>query len=157
MVYNDIEYEQFDFKICKPNISSFADSLVNEVWTLLRLFYRIYGAYKIEIVFDAEKDKKEFGPLIGVDLDAVIKFEIDENGCWSADFTYDFNQPENAWGYHFVSEVESNAVKRIKIFSDDSTVLNVDRDTQIKMYVEYNFNPALDFTFNYQYKDSGKW
>ena len=157
LVYNDIEYEQFDFKICKPNISGFADSLVNEIWTVLRLFYRIYGAYKIEIVFDAEKDKKEFGPLIAVDLDAVIKFEIDETGSWSADFTYDFRQPKNSWGYHFVSEVESNAVKRIKIFSDDDAVLNVDRNTQIKMYVEYNYDPALDFTFKYQYKDTGKW
>lgn len=157
LVYNDVDYEQFDFKICKPNISSFADSLVNEIWTVLRLFYRVYGAYKIEIIFDAEKDKKEFGPLIGVDLDAVIKFEIDETGSWSADFTYDFRQPENSWGYHFVSEVESNAVKRIKIFSDESVVLNADRATQIKMYVEHNHDPSLDFTFKYQYKDTGKW
>ena len=156
-VINDIEYEQFDFNICKPNINSFADSLVNEVWTVLRLFYRIYGSYKIEIVFNADKDMTEFGILLATDLNALIKFEINENGEWSADFTFDYKQPKLAWGYHFVSEIESNAVKRIQIFSDDSVSLNHSRATQIKMYTEHNNSSELDFTFKYQYKDTGKW
>jgi hypothetical protein len=151
------EYEVFDFDICKPNISPFADSLVNEIWPLLRLLWRTRGAYSFSLIFDSEKDTIEYGPHASdVNLNANIVFEIDENGEWTAEFDYDYKQKENTWKYHQVSEIRSNAIKRIEILSGDGHFTkNPDIETIKSMEEEYNKN--YDFSFDYKYKGTGKW
>ena len=57
----DIEYEQFDYNIIKPNITPFADTLVNEMWPFFRQLWRMRGGYEAEVYFNPEIDLKEFG------------------------------------------------------------------------------------------------
>lgn len=151
------EYEVFDFNICKPNISPFADSLVNEIWPLLRLLWRTRGAYSLNLIFDTEKDTTEYGPhAADLNLNAKIIFDINEAGEWNADFDFDYKQKENTWKYHYIPEIKSNAIKRIEILSDSNQFTkNLDFTAVNEMEKEYN--SKYDFSFTYQYKDSGKW
>jgi len=110
----EIEFEKFDFNICKPNISSFADSLINEIWPLLRLFWRTRGAYKIDLVFDADKDMNEFGNRMGCNFNARILFDIDSNGNWTAGLDFKFVQSDNPWTYQEYSRADSTAAKRAR-------------------------------------------
>lgn len=85
-----IPYEEFDYKINKPNISLFADSLINEIWPLLRSFWRVYGEYDIEIRYIPEEDLKEWGFRLAADYTATYKFSITSEGHWSADFDIEY-------------------------------------------------------------------
>ena len=89
---DDIPYEtEFDFNIIKTNINPLADTLVNEIWPLLRVLWLAMGAFKFDVVFDPELDhpiygdNKYFSTGSGK-LWANYKFDIDSNGAWSADF-----------------------------------------------------------------------
>ena len=93
---NEIEYDykEFDYDIIKPNISSFADSLVNEVWPFLRVIWRTRGGYKLKLMFKPEWEYAEWGARNAAPLDAEYIFEIDDDGNWSADFKWDYQQTE---------------------------------------------------------------
>lgn len=89
---DDIPYElDFDFNIVKPNINTFADSLVNEIWPLLRVLWLSMGPYTLTVEFDPEQDYQVLGslfyfkPELGK-LWASHYFEIDSDGNWIADF-----------------------------------------------------------------------
>jgi hypothetical protein len=154
--YKEIEYEAFDFQICKPNINPLADSLVNEVWPLLRIFYKTRGAYSIEIDFDPETDKQEFSRFLGDNMKAKIKFKIDNDGNWDADFTFDYKQLPNNWVHEPYQNIESNALKRILILSDnENNIQYISPEEGNRIAQEHNKN--VDFSFDYHYKDSGKW
>lgn len=152
-----IEYETFDYNICKPNINPLADSLVNEIWPLLRLLWLSKGAYAMNLVFDSEKDTKEYGLFCaGLNFNAKIKFEINEEGEWSADFDYSYKQSENAWQYHYTSEVKTNVIIRIEALSDKNHFqTNLSRDKIIELESQHNNN--YDFSFSYRFIDTGKW
>ena len=154
-VQNDVDYEVFDFNICKPNINPFADSLVNEIWPLLRILYRSRGAYSIEIEFDGEKDKQLFSTWLGDKLSAIIKFKIDNDGNWDADFKFEYKQLPDCWRYEYYENIESNALKRIQILSDKKEYTGMNRQQGIQLAREYN--QTMDFSFNYHYKNTGKW
>jgi hypothetical protein len=91
---NKIPWEpDFDYEIIKVNINPVADTLVNEIWSLLRVMWLAMGPFSIKIRFDPEEDKKEFGyhryPLGGHhEFRATYIFNIDVDGKWSADFDY---------------------------------------------------------------------
>ena len=154
---NEIEYENFDFNICKPNLNPFADSLVNEIWPLLRILYKTRGAYSIDITFDSQKDTHEFSRFLGDNLDATIKFEIDDNGNWKADFDYKYVQKENAWQYEPYEQKQTNALKRIRILSDKEDAPLWPIDTETGKNLEKKYNDTLDFSFEYKFNESGKW
>lgn len=153
----EVDYELFDFNICKPNINPFADSLVNEIWPLLRMLYRTRGAYKIDIKFDNQKDTREFSVFLGDDLNANIKFEIDDEGNWKADFDYKYVQHENAWQYQHYAQKQTNSLKRILILSgkENDPLWSMDFNTGNAIAEEYN--KTLDFSFEYKFNESGKW
>ena len=153
----EIEYENFDFNICKPNLNPFADSLVNEIWPLLRILYKTRGAYSIDITFDSQKDTHEFSRFLGDNLDATIKFEIDDNGNWKADFDYKYVQKENAWKYEPYEQKQTNALKRIRILSDKEDAPLWPIDTETGKNLEKKYNDTLDFSFEYKFNESGKW
>jgi len=94
---NEIEYEQFDYDIIKPEINMLADSVVNEIWPVLRLLWRTRGAYETVITFDPESDGQDYGHRLDCDYTATHKFKIDNNGNWTADFEYKLVLPENPW------------------------------------------------------------
>lgn len=155
----EIEFEQFDFNICKPNISSFADSVVNEVWPLLRLLWRTRGAFSIDLQFNPEQDSQEFGWNLSSDFTAQIKFEINEQGRWTADFYYKFKQAENAWNFNDYSTATSVAASRARKLAVPGSTGQVvyddeERDRHLALLEQ---RKQLDFSFEYTYKDIGQW
>jgi anaerobic magnesium-protoporphyrin IX monomethyl ester cyclase len=89
---DNIPFEtEFDFDIIKTDINPLADSLVNEIWPLLRVLWLAMGAFNIEVKFDPELDQPVLGtfryfPPGQGGLVANYKFNIDKDGNWSADF-----------------------------------------------------------------------
>lgn len=102
--HNDIPYQPFEYQIINTGISKFADTVVNEIWALLRTFWRAHGAFKMQVKFDPELDLREFGDRLSCQYWANHVFEIDHQGNWTADFYYKFDQqPDNegyAWDDH---------------------------------------------------------
>ena len=86
------DYENFDYNIIKPNISTFADTLVNEIWPFLRVVWRTRGGYKINLKFRKDWEYAEWGARNAAPLDADYIFEIDDNGNWKGDFNWDYKQ-----------------------------------------------------------------
>jgi anaerobic magnesium-protoporphyrin IX monomethyl ester cyclase len=90
-----IPYEKdFDFRIIKTSINPMADSLVNEMWPLLRTLWLAYGQYEITVNFDHDTDVYEFGPSRTptdktTRLNAKIWFKIDSNGDYHSQHYYD--------------------------------------------------------------------
>lgn len=85
------EYD-FDYNIIKPGISPFADSLINEIWPLLRVLWLGAGAFTLKLCFEPEQDFADFGysryPVGGVNgYWATYDFNITSDGNWTADFS----------------------------------------------------------------------
>jgi len=171
---NEIEYEVFDYNIIKPNINSFADSLVNEMWPYLRLLWRTRGGYEIEILFNPEIDIKEFGYQYGPEMyTASFKFKISDSGDWFADFNFDFKQidnhldnrdppPKGRKGPFFAqdySRLKSNAAIRARILAKPpwGAEGRNDKDFWELLEEERMLNETIDFTFNYRYQQRGSW
>jgi len=116
--YNDlyvnttIDRETYDYEIIKTDLGDFANTVMNEIWPLLRTFYRALNDYEITVRFDPEADKAEFGDRLGCNYTALHKFSIDKTGAWQADFHYDFKHldhndkpdpfwPDSSFTYHW--------------------------------------------------------
>ena len=90
--------KEFDYEIIKVDINPVANSLINEIWPLLRVFWLGMGAYRFRVEFDPDRDFKEFGtrrypaypdnwtPGPKFEFRAVYSFEINDQGVWNADF-----------------------------------------------------------------------
>lgn len=128
----DYNYSDFDYQIIKPNINPFVDSLVNEIWPFLRIMWRTRGAYSLRLIFDKELDLHEFGKRGSVPLDAEYLFDIDEDGNWTADFKWDYEQdkkPESEYkdvkwvenGVDFISADTTGPVWMIVDFTQDTS------------------------------------
>lgn len=179
IVYDDeklrhtIDYEDFDFNIIKPNINVYADTMVNEIWPLLRMLWLIRGGYEISIKFNPEIDLKEFGAQYGPGMFVGnYRFKIDHEGNWKADFEYNFEQIDNPYdtrsdndpfkGPFFAqdySNMNSNAAYRAKKLAkpDWGTGERQEPDWD-EMFAEQKYlNETIDFTYKYHFKETGKW
>lgn len=81
----------FDYEIIKADINPVANTLINEIWPVLRVFWLGMGAFKFTVEFEPERDLREFGysryPRGGEHrLWANYQFEIDKQGNWHTDF-----------------------------------------------------------------------
>ena len=97
---NDLvyDYEDFNYNIITPGLGNFADSLVNEIWPFLRILWRTRGGYKLNLKFRKDWEYEEWGNRNAAPLDAEYDFEIDDDGNWTADFWWDYQQdPYNDW------------------------------------------------------------
>ena len=103
-VRDTIPYEIFDYQIIKPGISNFVDTVVNEIWPLLRNYWRALGPYKVEIRYSPEEDLKEWGFRLACDYTATYQFEIDASGHWHADFDCKFVQNRDQGWYQVGTE-----------------------------------------------------
>ena len=91
---DQIPYETFNYSIIKTDINPVADSLVNEIWPLLRVLWLAVGAFELDVKFDPTIDLPEFGPGNCLNdhqrpndyFRAHYQFSIDSAGTWSADF-----------------------------------------------------------------------
>jgi anaerobic magnesium-protoporphyrin IX monomethyl ester cyclase len=96
ITYNDaiintsMQRETFNYDIIDTNYGDFANSLVNEIWPLLRCLYLALNAYSITVRFDPDTDLQEFGDRLGSLYTAEYRFVIDDKGSWSADFQVQF-------------------------------------------------------------------
>ena len=102
--------KEFDYEIIKPNINPVADSLVNEIWPLLRVLWLAMGSFKFHLEFEPDRDLREFGylryPRGGIlGLWARYDFEIDDQGMWKADFDIcmqaDPDYKNNSFDFHY--------------------------------------------------------
>jgi hypothetical protein len=172
---NEIEYEKFDYDIIKPNINPFADSLVNEMWPFFRMLWKTRGGYQAEVEFNPDVDLREFGSQYGPGMyNAVFKFKITDEGQWTADFKYKFDQIDNPYddreppplgrkGPFFAqdySRMMSNTAKRARKLAkptwSDATGRG-DSDFGDLLNEEHVLNNTIDFTFQYRYRDTGDW
>ena len=177
-VLHEIEYEDFDYDIIKPNISPFADALVNEIWPFLRTLWRTRGGFSAEIHFNPEIDLKEFGSQFGPGMfTGIYKFTINEHGMWSANFYYKFDQTADGQGNpddnmrgdpdrkgaffaQDYSRMQSNSAKRARRLAKPDWDLNEGRsgsDFMELLEEEKLLNSTVDFSFEYKYTGTGKW
>ena len=96
-VQETMSREVFDYNIIKTDLGDFANSVMNEIWPLLRSLWRGLGAYTISIAFDPELDLMEFGDRLGCEYTADHQFSIDSNGNWTAQHNYKFLQTDLTW------------------------------------------------------------
>lgn len=155
----EIEFEQFDFNICKTDHGDFADSVVNEVWPLLRLLWRTRGAFNIKLKFDPTQDSNEFGWNLSSDFTADINFNITAQGQWTANFYYKFKQAEDAWRFNDFSTATSVAASRArKLAVPGSTGEVVFDDAERSRHLNLlEQRKHLDFSFEYKYIAQGQW
>lgn len=161
------EYEEFDYNIIDLGENQYADTLVNEIWPLLRLMWLSRGAFRITILFTPELDLEEFGTQFGPEqFSATYKFEINELGKWKADFEYEFNQVPNylthkpeAFITQDYSRLQSNAAKSARKLAKPKWSIEDGRDSEdIRALIkEEKVLNDLDFSFKYRYKGRGKW
>ena len=100
MISESIDREEsFDYNIIQSDLGIFANTVMNEIWPLLRILYKALGAYTISVAFDPEKDLLEFGDRLGCQYTAKHEFTIDKVGCWEADHYYSFryDRSPNLW------------------------------------------------------------
>jgi hypothetical protein len=172
----EIEYEKFDYNIIKTDINPFADTLVNEMWPMLRMLWKTRGGYDIEIMFNPEIDLKEFGYQYGPGMyTAYHKFTINDEGHWTANFSFKFNQhvddpndfrdppPLGRKGPFFAqdySRMQSNTAKRARRLAKPTWSIDEGRDGQDftdLLDEEAYLNKTIDFSFEHQYNGSGYW
>jgi hypothetical protein len=106
-----IPYEtDFDHNIIKTTINPVADTLVNEIWPLLRVLWLALGEFELDLRFDHDQDLAEFGPVRvfheGARYNATHWFKIDKHGDWHAKFEYDLeargpNGYADVNGFHY--------------------------------------------------------
>ena len=169
---HEIEYDDFDYMIIKPNISPFADHLVNEIWPFLRLLWLTKGGYTAEIKFNPEIDLREFGSQFGPGMfEAVYKFRINAGGAWTANFEYKFEQVDNPYdnrsperkGPFFAqdySRMQSNAAQRARALAKptwDKKKGRDDIDFNDLLEEEKFLNENIDFSFEHKFVGTGKW
>ena len=174
-VQREIEYEKFDYNIIKPNITPFAETLVNEMWPFFRQLWRMRGGYEAEVYFNPEIDLKEFGNQYGPGMyNAVYKFKISDEGIWEADFKIKFKQVENPYDDRLpppegrkgpfyaqdYSRMQSNTVKRARKLAKPSWSDTEGRSGQDFMDLlneEEKLNRSIDFSFELDWIGSGDW
>ena len=98
--YNDdVAYENFNYDIINSDLGVFANSSMNEVFSFLRMLWRVKGGYDINIKFDSNFDAKDFGFCIhpgDYNYTADINFKIDADGNYTVNNTYDFENLDTA-------------------------------------------------------------
>jgi len=154
----EMEFESFDFNIINTG-NNFADSLMNEIWPLLRLFWKAQGAYDIEIIFDPAQDLNEFSDRLAGNYSASYKFSIDENGNWNANFDCVYKQDDNAWRYSDYSRADSVAASRARQLAEpDSGGISTWTMEKYKKHMTLLDELILvDFSFEHKYISNGIW
>lgn len=167
----EIEYEQFDYEIIKPNISPFADSLVNEMFVLFRMLYRTRGGFEMTVKYDEELDLMEFGDRNAGPYWADHNFSIDHHGNWSYNAKFKFVQPptvipddpmlpRSPFFAQDYSREKVNAAVRARKLAKPTEWGEDGRDHEqfaALMAEERILNETVNFTFEYEWSGSGKW
>ena len=171
-ILNDISYEKFDYDIIKTSINPYADSLVNEIWPVLRVLWKARGGFTITVRFSPELDNKEFGNHFGTGVyNAEYKFTITTKGIWSANFKINFkqvyiskNDPRKSQrhGPFFAQEfsrMTGNAAQRARTLAKprwgDQGRSHEDFNDLLKE--ELTLNRTVDWSFDWEWQGAGSW
>lgn len=167
----EVEYEQFDYNIIKVDYNPYAKTLVNEMWPFFRMLWKTRGGYTAEVKFNPDIDMREFGNQYGPGmLDAVYKFEITDDGKWSADFDIKFtqvkliNDEKEPWRTPFYaqdfSRIYSNTALRARKLAKPSWSLEKGRNDMefwAILQEEDQLNKVTDWSFTHHYVAEGDW
>ena len=167
----EIEYENFDYNIIFPDISNFADSLVNEIFTLFRILWRTRGGFTAEIKFDQELDLLEFGERNAGPYWANHKFSIDKEGNWNADFKYWFKQPTANpnvtdplaakipfFAQDYSRQTSNAAIRARKLAKPQWGEGGRNHDEFMELIMDEKYlNRTIDFSFNHSWQGAGTW
>lgn len=168
---NEIDFEEFDYEIIKTKINPYADSLVNEIWPLLRTLWRTRGGYTAKILFNPQIDLDEFGKQYGPDAyTAEYLFSIDHEGNWKADFNFGFSQknvendqrepdrrgPFFAQDYSHIKSASATRARRIAKprWGEEG---RTDADFALLINEERMLNQTINFSFTFNWFGHGKW
>lgn len=157
---NDIEYEKFDYDIINANINPFANTALNEIWPLLRMLWRARGGYKAHIRFNEQEDYKEFGSNTACPFNAEFKFEISDLGEWTANFSWNFTQPDDPWMIVDYTRDTTNASIRARRLArpdlEDPTNAFSEEEWYQKVQLKAQYE-QIDLSFAHTWKGSGNW
>ena len=167
----EIEYENFDYNIIHPGINPFADSLVNEIFTLFRILWRTRGGFTATIKFDQELDMIEFGERNAGPYWSTHNFTIDAEGNWKADFDYYYQQPvaiinpadpltaKSPFFAQDYSRQQSNAsIRARKLAKPKWGEGGRNHDEFMELIEEEKYlNSTIDFSFKHNWQGEGSW
>jgi hypothetical protein len=162
---NEIEYEQFDYRIIQPNMHPFANTLVNEMFVLFRMLWRTRGGFSLDIKFDQQLDLVEFGERNVGPFWANHKFIIDRDGNWKYKCDFNFKQPESniekqtPFKTVDFSHIKVNAAVRARVHAKPIWGENGRSHEEFDMLMaeERRLNSELDLSFQYQWEGNGYW
>jgi hypothetical protein len=162
---NEIEYEQFDYRIIQPNMHPFANTLVNEMFVLFRMLWRTRGGFSLDLKFDEQLDLVEFGERNVGPFWANHKFIIDRDGNWKYKCDFNFKQPQSNLDKQTpfktvdFSNIKVNAAVRARVHAKPIWGENGRTDLEFKalMVEERRLNSELDLSFQYQWEGNGYW
>ena len=157
-ILQDVDYDEFDFDIIKPSINPLADSVVNEIWPLLRLLWRTRGAYTIQVRITPEMAMNEFGDRLGCNFNAVYDLSVNASGHWTANFKFDFKQDANAWRYQDYSKETSMSASRARLLAvpgSNGDIAANWQETLHKNLKQVEQLQQLDLGFEYNYTGQG--
>jgi hypothetical protein len=155
-----VEYEDFDFDIIDSGPSDFANSLMNEVWPLLRLFWRSRGAFSASFNIDPKDTYSVFGDRLAGDVSMTGTFKISETGNFVAKFQYAYKQPEDAWRYVDFSNETSIAAQNARMQSipgNKGEVVSNFEEKRHKFLKDLDEHRKIDFTFDKRILIKGSW
>lgn len=160
-VNNEIEYDNFDYNLIKKSINPLADSLVNEIWPLIRLMWRTRGGFDLE--FKVSPDEFTAPWSMGgkglAPYDAKYIFSIDKDGNWEADFDLSLEQPKWPFGIVDYSKHDSNSALRAKQLAKPEWGMGeMPEDMRKAIRKEADrLNQEVDFSFDLKWKQKGNW
>ncbi len=168
---NDLSFEKFDYQIIKTKINPFADSLVNEIWPLLRMLWRTRGGYSATILFNPEIDLDEFGTQYGPGVfNAEYVFTISLEGAWQAAFKMDFQQqnlqddtrqPERRGPFmaQDYSRIKSASATRARQLAKPhwGEAGRTGQDFMDMLNQEKFLNQTINFSFKHNWVGQGSW
>ena len=167
----EIEYENFNYDIIKCNINPFADSLVNEMFVLFRMLWRIRGGYRIKVIFDETLDMQEFGDRNAAPYWSTHEFLINDRGQWTAKFKWKFKQPESIidppdpltprapfFAQDYSTMQNNNALRAKKLAKPEwGSQGRTHEDFKKLMEEEKYLNENMNFSFTHEWEGSGDW
>lgn len=121
-INDEVAYENFNYNVIKSGFGDFADSSMNEIFSFLRLLWRVRGGYEITLHFDPEVDRKYFAFLVDqtYTFETVIHFKINDRGDYKINANFNFvnhdKQVVNIDGYNYTYNASGKWDSSVKIF-----------------------------------------
>ena len=155
----DNEFEQFDdfedFHLIKEDLNPYAKTMVNEVWSLLRILWKMKGAFNIEITADPKIDAEFLGDSFGKnELSYNIKFDIDDEGNWAMKLNFDFEQVDEPFSFIDLDLNPSHITEAISIHSKGQQT--EDEISEVKSRAD-RYNKEIDLSFQLDWEGAGQW